>query len=277
MILIDGEVAVLPDFVIPRLGSSSDYFTLAVIRQLELLGVYLANSAQGIATVKDKFQMHQLLAAQGLPTPKTMLLRFPIDREIVRQEIGFPMVVKNVTGTEGNGVYLCTSEEQFTDLMELIHANNSTPQIILQKFIQTSYGQDLRIFVVGGKVIGHMKRFSTSGFKANFSRGGKVAAIKLTAQMERLALQAAQVAGLEISGIDLLFDQAGRYQICEANSSPGFKGLEQVMGLCIAEQIIDYIVVQVRRKGPEKTLRPQLSLKKLENRNVLPLHNSGTN
>ena len=275
VIWVDGEPVQLPDFVIPRLGSGSSYLALSVIRQLELLGVYVCNSSQAIATVKDKLHMHQLLVQQGLPTPKTMLLRFPIDRETVSHEIGFPMVVKNITGTEGNGVYLCHDQEQFTDLMELIHANNSDPRIILQKFIQTSYGQDLRVFVVGGRVVGQMRRFSTTSFKANFSRGGQVAFVNLTPQMEQLALATAKSANLEIAGIDLLFDQNGLYQICEANSSPGFRGMERVMGKIIAELIIDYVKIQVLKRGAEKICRPHLI--NLEDRNVLPIYNGSAN
>ena len=243
-ILVDGESTPIPDFLIPRMGSNTTYFALAVIRQLERLDVYSCNSSETIEIVKDKLQMHQLLAQSNLPTPKTMLVKFPVDIEVVRSEIGFPVIIKNITGTEGSGIYLCESEEKFTDLMELIYSNNTKANIILQEFIEHSKGRDLRVFVLGGKVVGCMKRYSETSFKANFSRGGKVDSFEITPEIEWLATETARLVDLDIAGIDLLFDCNG-YKICEANSSPGFKGLELVVGENIAEQILDYIAVKV--------------------------------
>jgi gamma-F420-2:alpha-L-glutamate ligase len=243
-ILVDGKATPVPDFLIPRMGSSTPYFALAIIRQLERLGVYVCNSSVTIETVKDKLHMHQLLAHSNLPTPKTMLLKFPVDIEVVKREIGFPVVVKNITGTEGNGIYLCQSEDKFTDLMELIYSNNASANIILQEFIASSSGRDIRVFIVGGKIIGCMQRIAKTGFKANYSRGGTVERFNLTPDAEWLATETARLVNLDIAGIDLLFGENG-YKVCEANSSPGFKGLEQVMGKNIAEQIMDYIAVKV--------------------------------
>ncbi len=243
-ILVDGYPTPLPDFLIPRLGSNTTYFALAVIRQLERLGIYSCNSSQTIEMVKDKLHMHQILAYSNLPTPKTMLVKFPVDIKIVKREIGFPLLIKNITGTEGAGIFLCDTENKFMDLMELIYTNNEKVNIILQEFITSSSGKDLRVFVLGGRVIGCMKRFSEISFKANFSRGGKVEAFQLTPEIEWLATETARLVDLDIAGIDLLFDNTG-YKICEANSSPGFKGLESVIGEDVAEQILDYIAVKV--------------------------------
>ncbi|WP_119343508.1 ATP-grasp domain-containing protein [Facilibium subflavum] len=242
-ILIDNKPTSIPDFVIPRLGSDTTYYAFAVIRQLEHLGVYVCNGADSIAAVKDKLHMHQLLAYSNLPTPKTMLVKFPVDIKVVRREIGFPLVIKNVTGTQGSGIYLCESEEKFTDIMELVYSNNEKANIILQECVQTSLGRDLRAFVLGGRVIGCMKRSSDVSFKANFSRGGHVEAFEPTPEIEWLATETARLANLDIAGIDLLFDHDG-YKICEANSAPGFHGMEKAIGKHIAEDILDYITLK---------------------------------
>lgn len=239
-ILIDGNPCILPDFVMPRFGSATSYFALSIVRQLESLGVYSCNSSSATEFVKDKLRTHQILSRCNLPTPKTMLLKFPVNVELVKREIGFPVVVKNVSGMRGVGIYLSETEGRFTDLMELMYTNNHNAHIILQEFVSSSQGTDLRIFVVGGKVIGCMKRISDTSFKANISRGGRAEPFALTPEIERLAREAACLLGLDIAGIDLLFDEKG-FKICEANSSPGFKGLEQVVGPCIAEHILEYI------------------------------------
>lgn len=242
-IVVDGMLKALPDFIIPRMGSATTYFALAIIRQLERLGVHSFNSAAAVEIVRDKMRTHQLLAQSNLPTPKTMLLKFPTEIRVIKREIGFPVVIKNITGTAGAGIYLCNSESEFTDLMELLYSNNSSANIILQEFVAPSKGKDLRVFVLGGKVIGIMKRTSQNSFKANFSRGGNVEPFKLIPEVEWLAIEAARLVDLEVAGIDLLFDING-YKVCEANSSPGFKGLEKVVGKNIAEQIIDYVAIK---------------------------------
>jgi len=243
-ILIDDTPTNLPDVVIPRMGSDTTYYALAVLRQLEQLGVYVCNTASAIEQVKDKLHIHQSLAHSMLPTPKTMLAKFPIETSVVRREIGFPLVIKNITGTHGCGIYLCESEESFVDVMEFIYSNSPNANIILQEFMKTSRGKDLRVFVLGGRVIGCMLRSAASGFKANFSKGGLVAPFDLTPEIEWLATETAKLLNLDIAGVDLLFDDDG-YKICEANSAPGFQGLERIVGKHIAEDILDYVQLKV--------------------------------
>lgn len=246
-ILIDGHPTPLPTILLPRMGSNTTYYALSIIREFERLGVYCCNSPRAIEIAKDKLQVHQLLTQHGLPTPKTLLVKFPIDLPLIKREIGFPLIIKNVTGMEGSGVYLCDSVEKFQDLMDLIRNNSPQANIMLQEFIADSHGRDLRIFVLGDRVIGCMKRYSETSFKANFSRGGKVAPFHLSPEIEWLALETAKLTGLEIAGIDLLFHQ-DKYKICEANSSPGFRGLELVTGQTIAEQILEYAKLKNKPK-----------------------------
>lgn len=243
-ILIDGISQPLPDFIIPRMGSETTYFGLAVIRQLEHLGVYSCNTSSSIEAVKDKLHVHQILAQSNLPTPKTMMLKFPADIEAVKREIGFPIVVKNIVGARGNGIYLSDSEDRFLDLMHLIYSHNQQANIILQEFVAPSSGKDLRVFILGGEVVACMMRKSKSGFKANYSLGGTVEPYDLPEEAKWLAKETARLMKLEIAGIDLLFDNGG-FKICEANSSPGFEGLEQVAGRHVAEDIINYITTKL--------------------------------
>lgn len=243
-ILVDGKSCALPDFIMPRFGSATTYFALAIIRQLEYLGVYSCNSSVATEMVKDKLHIHQLLARSNLPTPKTMLVKFPVDVEIVKWELGFPVVIKNISGMRGSGIYLSDNETKFLDVMDLIYTNNQKANIILQEYIGYKPGRDLRVFVIGGKVIGCMQRISETSFKANISRGGRGEYFELTPEIEWLATETARLVNLDIAGIDLLFDEQG-FKICEANSSPGFKGLEKVIGDHVAEKILDYITIRL--------------------------------
>lgn len=239
-VLLDDKITNLPDFIFPRMGANTSYFALAVIRHLERLGVYSINSPEAIEKVKDKLYQMQILA-ENFPVPKTMLVKFPVNPDLVKKQLGFPVVIKTLSGSQGSGVILSHDEQSFEDLGNLIQITNPNAEIILQEFVSFSRGRDLRVFVIGEKVVGCMERFSTDdSFKANFSRGGSVRKFEVTPEIESLALRATKEVGLEISGVDLLFDENG-YKVCEVNSSPGFKGMEQATGMDVAEELIQYI------------------------------------
>lgn len=244
-VMIDSRTLQLPDFVLTRISGDVNYFTLAVIRHLERLGVPCFNGAEALEAVKDKLHSQQMLAEHNLPVPKTMLGKFPVDIEMVEQKIGFPVVVKTLVGTHGNGVFLCETRDKFCDLMHLLNETSPDIHIIFQEFIAASHGRDLRVFVIDGRVVAAMKRQSKDGnFKANFSRGGNVEQFEITREIEELAIESSRALNLDIAGIDILFDEEG-YQICEANGAPDFRGLESCCNVSIADEILGSIINRV--------------------------------
>jgi RimK family alpha-L-glutamate ligase len=239
----------LPDGLLPRTGSGTDYFSLAILRQLEHLGVPVINPSSAIEAVKDKLYAHQILAQRNLPIPRTMLVRFPVDPQLVAAQIGFPCVVKLLVGSYGEGIYLSRDPGSFRDLMELVSSLDRTQPLILQEYIATRPGEDLRVWVVGGRVLGAMRRRSTDGsFKANISRGGDGEPFPLNSAIEALALASAAAVNLEIAGVDLLFDGEG-YCVCEVNSAPGFAGFEQATGLNVAREILKHCCSRIEPNG----------------------------
>lgn len=244
-ILVDGSPSPLPDFVLPRMGAGTTYFALAVIRHLERLGVNCFNSSTGIDIVKDKLFSHQILAENSLPVPRTMLAKFPLDLDMVKKLIGFPVVVKTLSGSQGKGVFLSRTEKEFSDLTHLIEVTNPTANFILQEFVESSYGRDIRVYVLGGRAVAAMERTSNDdGFKANFSSGGSVKAISITPEIEWMAAEATRVLGLDIAGVDLLYDDT-HFKICEVNSSPGFEGLESCCKVDIPKEIFHYLKIRL--------------------------------
>ncbi len=240
-VLVENEYTSIPDFVIPRVGSATTYYQKAVFRHLERMGVLFINGSDAIDNVKDKLYTMQILSQNNIPHPKTMLVKSPVDSDYVQKNIGFPIVVKSLSGTHGKGVYLAENKRNFQQLVEMMEQFNDRFNIILQEFVKDSHGKDLRIIVVGGKVIGAMKRESTDGdFRANVTRGGGAKPVELDEQMEYLALESTKLLGLDIGGVDLLYDNDG-YKICEVNSSPGFRGMEEYTEIRVAEQIVTYV------------------------------------
>ncbi|KOR32877.1 alpha-L-glutamate ligase, partial [Achromatium sp. WMS3] len=119
-----------------------------------------------------------------------------------------------------------------------------------------SKGRDLRVITIGGRVVSSMQRIAGEGeFKANFSSGGKVEQYSVTPEIEWMATQTSQTLGLEIAGVDLLFD-GEHYKICEANSSTGFKGMESCCDVNIPREIYHFIRIRqgIFKKSANKAI-----------------------
>ena len=240
-IIVGGKPRWLPDFVIPRTGSGTTYFVKAIIRHLERLGVTLINGSNAIDTVKDKLYTQQILAESNLPVPKTLLLKHPINLEWVENHLTFPVIIKTLSGSFGAGVFLAENKKQLKQLVKMAEITNEGYDIILQEFIEDSYGKDLRVLVINGKVIGCMMRQAVDDdFRANITRGGEGIPYQITEDIEWLGGESARLLVLDIAGVDLLFSN-GSYKICEVNSSPGFEGMDKFTHTNIAEDIVHYV------------------------------------
>ena len=245
-VLIDGAMTKLPDFILPRTYViDTGYFALAVIRQLERMGVPVYNTASTIEMVADKLHTHQVLAENKLPTPATMLAKFPVDIDLVENTLGFPVVVKTLMGVNGSGVFLIENRDGFEDLMDLIRETQPNILLIFQKFVSHSKGRDIRLFVVNGRVIASMeRRAKEGGFKANYSQGGSVHEFVPDEAAKEMAIRTAKILDIQVAGIDLLFTEGG-YTICEANTFPGFKGLEKACDINVPYEIFSDMMKQL--------------------------------
>jgi RimK family alpha-L-glutamate ligase len=245
-ILYKGNYVSLPAVLIPRRGAYTTYFDLALIRHLEKMDIFVLNSSQAIEAAKDKLQTLQLLAANKIPIPKTMLAKLPLDIDFVDKEFHYPLIIKTISGSEGKGVFLCENRDQLEDFIDFMEVSRDPKvNLIIQEFVSTSKGRDVRIFVIGGRAIGAMLRTAKSGkIKANFSAGGSVSSFELNPAIEWLAVESARVIGLDIAGVDILLD-GENYVVNEINSSPGFEGFEKATGLNIPQEIYRYIQLRL--------------------------------
>ncbi|MCB1537409.1 MAG: RimK family alpha-L-glutamate ligase [Rhodospirillales bacterium] len=248
--IYEGKRLGLPDVIIPRTGTETTYTGYSVMRFYERLGVPFLNTPRIVETVADKLHTLQVLAAHGIPVPRTMLGKYPPDCDMIEREFGFPLVVKTLKGTRGGGVFLAETRDKFKDLIDLIAESGAQNHVIFQKYVNASHGRDLRVFIVGGKVHAVMERQSTSGsFKSNISRGGAGKPHPITPEIAKLALDVAHQLRLEVTGVDLLFDENG-FTVCEANSSPGFSGLESSCNINAAGLILDAAIAKSGKKLP---------------------------
>lgn len=249
----DGRTLRKPDAILCRTGAETNYFTLAVLRHFERQGVMLFNGSPAVEAVADKLQTLQILAQRGIPIPKTILGKFPVDVNLVERELGFPVVVKTLKGTRGAGVVLCKDRLEFNDLADLLDGADAGADFLFQQYIKASHGRDVRVLVVDGKAVAAMERRSCDGsFKSNISLGGQAARFNLPPKMARLAVETARALNLDVAGVDILFDDDG-YRICEANSSPGFQALEPACNVNVPEIIFSAMRARLKLKQARTT------------------------
>lgn len=238
-VLYENEILRKPDVLIPRIGSSATAYGTTVVRHFEEMGVCVLNSAMSIFSSRDKFRSLQILVRNEIPIP-TSYFSFDLHHaeKIVQHKLGYPVIVKVIEGTQGNGVFLVHNKKEATALFDSLATNRT--KVILQAFIQEFKGKDIRVFVVGNKVVAAMLRAAGEGeFRSNLHRGGVGVLIDLSAEEEAIALKASAVLGLGVSGVDILRSKNGPL-IIEVNSSPGLEGIEGVTKVEIAEAIIDF-------------------------------------
>ena len=214
--------------------------------QLENLGMRVFNSAQSILNCDDKGLTYILLSKAGVPVPKTIIapktftnIGYPnvdfVD-DVVR-ELGLPVVLKESFGSFGQQVYLLDTVEA---LKEKVRDLAGTP-LLFQELIAESYGHDVRVNVVGGRVAASMHRMSTDGdFRSNLTRGGTMERWTATKEQAEIAIRATEVLGLDFSGVDVLFGKDGPI-VCEVNSNAHFKTTQACTGVNMADEIMRYI------------------------------------
>lgn len=239
----------LPDVVFAR--NNTSYQMKSIAEFLEHKGVMMINDNSARFLAKDKFLSLQKLAIHKLPVPKTILLKWVPNIDFIEQQLEYPIIIKKIEWAQGKWIIKVNNKGDLEDFMEMFEESISglNKNLILQEFIGEKAGEDLRIFVVWWKVVWSMlRKWKQWDFKSNYSGWWEVFHHCLTPQEEKIALEAASIIGLDIAGIDVLFDKDNGYKICEVNASPGFEGLEKATGANIAKEIIDYIIIKYQEK-----------------------------
>ncbi len=237
------------DAVIPRIGASHTFYGTAVVRQFEMMGTYSVNESQAITRSRDKLRCLQLLSRRGIGLPVTGFANSTKDvAGVIEMVGGAPLVVKLLEGTQGIGVVLCETQKAAESVIEAFRGLDAN--ILVQEFIKEAGGADIRVFIVGGKVVAAMRRQGAPGeFRSNLHRGGSSEMIKITPEERSTAVRSAKAMGLRVCGVDLLRSNHGPV-VMEVNSSPGLEGIEESTGVDVAGAIIRFIE---ENAGPGKT------------------------
>lgn len=213
-----GQETALPQVVF--LGDAATSYVLPLARFLESRGVYMINSVAGFELALDKLHSYEVLSAAGLPVPKTLVYHPELSVDTIIEQLGLPVVIKPNDGTQGAGVELLETREALAD--KCAELQDTEGIYLLQAYIATSRGRDIRVNVVDGKVISAWERKSTdpNEFRSNLHLGGEGTIVEVTPVMADVAERAAQAAGLGLCGVDLMYADDG-FVIAEINGTPG--------------------------------------------------------
>ncbi|PIT86631.1 MAG: 30S ribosomal protein S6--L-glutamate ligase, partial [Candidatus Magasanikbacteria bacterium CG10_big_fil_rev_8_21_14_0_10_43_6] len=217
----------------------------ALVEQFALAGKPILNGYDSIMHASNKIRSQQIMAKHRIPTPLTFVVESAEYVEEVMKKIGkFPVILKQATGTHGIGIMILESKRGLQSVVDtLVDEERSSGPIIIQQYVRESAGKDIRVFVVGNKVVAAMDRIAKKKgeFRSNFSLGGKIKIASLTEEEKKIAIKCAKVFGLHWTGVDLMRSKSGP-QVIEVNSDPGLKGITQATGVDVAGHIIDYAV-----------------------------------
>ncbi|MFC4711858.1 ATP-grasp domain-containing protein [Planococcus dechangensis] len=236
------------------LGQAQAFPDFAILLDKDVLLGYFLKS-QGVPVYNDpaiidlcdnKATQYIRLAEQDIPMPKTIVAPKVYPRFSIRDSgyfegvlgaLSLPMIIKEGHGSFGMKVYLIETEDEFYDKVDSL----SGIDYVFQEFIEYSRGRDIRVNIVGGKIVAAMKRQSDTDFRANITNGGRAFPVELSQQQQQLALDAAKAVGAVFAGVDLLYGPNSQTLVCEVNAAAHIRNILNVTGVNVADAMITYI------------------------------------
>ncbi len=208
-----------------------------ILRTLERWGIPTLNTAHAVELCDDKAQNSLALEAVGVPTPRT-LVAFSVDSALEAcEQVGYPAVLKPVTGSWGRLLAKANGPEQARAILGQKHELGSFHHQIyyVQEFVDKP-DRDIRAYVVGDRILAASYR-SSAHWVTNAHRGAVSLPCPVTPEIEELALRACRAVGARLAGVDLIESGSG-LQIVEVNSGGEFRGLMTTTDVDIADAIV---------------------------------------
>lgn len=216
------------------------FYRMDALRRIEDMGVKVINPPRGIEKAVDKYYTSALLEDAGINTPRTIVTESFSEARRAFNELGGDVVVKPLFGSLGMGITRITNEDVAYRVFRALEMTKSV--YYLQEFIHHG-GRDIRVFIIGDKVVASMQRVSDD-WKTNISSGGKAAPYTPSDEAVEMSLKASEKLGLSYTGVDIIETEDKSYVI-ELNSTPGWEGLQSVTKIDVTEALIDHIMTML--------------------------------
>ena len=222
--------------IIPSGSLEQIIFRVDALHRLEDRGIPVVNSPRAIERTVDKFWTSVLLEQCGIPTPETVVCQ-DADEAFAAFRGMRDVIVKPLFGSMGLGMVRISDEDMAYRVFRTIEQIRGV--YYLQRTVEHD-GADVRVFVIGGRVIGAIERKSP-GWRTNLARGGTARSVVLSEYQSALAIRSATAVGAEYAGVDLVTGRDGRTYVLEVNGIPGWEGFQEATGLDVAGELLEYL------------------------------------
>lgn len=226
-IAVNGRVdeSDLPDFALVR--------TIAPTMSawLETQDIRVINSAEVSAVANDKWLTHQRALSLDVPVMATNVS----SACETGSPFGYPVVVKLRDGHGGKDVYKLDGEREYRAFWTAHRSENFITQAMC-----SDVGKDMRVYVLGGEVLGAVLRTSATDFRSNFSLGGEVQSVPVPVQIAKMVKKLQETMRLDFVGIDFI-SHRGEWVLNEMEDVVGSRMLYKTTGLDVAKAYIEYV------------------------------------
>jgi RimK family alpha-L-glutamate ligase len=222
---------------IPRGSLEQIVFRVDALHALQAVGVRAVNAALAIEHTIDKFLASALLAAAGVPTPRTVACERPEDALEAFETLGGDVIVKPLFGSMGFGMARVEDRDVAQRVFRALEIERAV--YYLQETVPHD-GVDIRALVVGNRVVAAIERIG-AGWRANLARGAEARPVALDDDRAAMCVRAARVLGADYAGVDLLRGADGRDFVLEVNGIPGWKGVETATGVDVAAALVEHL------------------------------------
>ena len=213
------------------------------LKSMESQGVVLVNKPDSMFIARDKFYSLVKLSKAGVPVPETAIVEDPFEVMRLVNRWG-DVVIKPVMGSLGLGsVRVSDPDIAFRVAKAILTANQP---VYVQKYVKKPE-RDIRVFVVGDKILGSVYRINKSSWKTNVAQGALTQVILPDKTLEDLAFKAMRTLGLEYAGIDVVEDLEGGYKVLEVNAAPLWKGFYEATKINPAKYIVEYVIKKIKK------------------------------
>lgn len=225
----NGTPVMRPDFVVMR--ADEPLFSY----HLELMGFSVFNNAMLSLAANDKLRTLQMASAAGIPIPVSRLAEKSSALKL-GAELGYPLVMKPRDGHGGQDVLWIENEAAVTEALKAYHHTT----FLLQQPV-SDLGKDLRVYVVGGKVVASMLRVQTADFRSNYCLGGSAGVYRLTPKEEALVHKTVDLFTVGFAGFDFMFHH-GEMILNEIEDVVGARMLYHLTDLDVVDVYVDHIL-----------------------------------
>jgi ribosomal protein S6--L-glutamate ligase len=208
-----------------------------LLHRAQAAGISVFNPPAALEACVDKYLATAKLAAAGLLVPPTVACQDADAALDAFRALGGDVVVKPLFGSEGRGIVRVSDPDLAWRTFRALERLQSV--LYLQTFVPHP-GWDLRVLLLGGRVLGAMRRHARDDWRTNVAQGGRAEAVTPTADEERLAVRSADAVGADFAGIDLL-PTGGGYVVLEVNAVPGWRALGAACGTDVATAVIQHL------------------------------------